>query len=147
MFKPKSVGTRVNATFVELVDLFKTFAELAGLPAPEAGVEGKSFAPVFDDPATALAPVDADVGQVAWAQYDRCPKNESELWTETACKQTARVNISFMGFSMRTVDWRCGNRISPAQLCSVAASGIFLIVVALFVTASQVQRVAAVRRC
>ena len=25
------------------------------------------------------APVDADGGQVAWAQYDRCPKNESEL--------------------------------------------------------------------
>ena len=59
---------RVNATFVELVDLFKTFSELAGLPVPEAGVEGKSFAPVFDNPAKALAPVDPNVGQVAWAQ-------------------------------------------------------------------------------
>ena len=97
---------RVNATFVELVDLFKTFSELAGLPVPEAGVEGKSFAPVFDNPAKALAPVDPNVGQVAWAQYPRCPKNESKLWTKTECKYTARVNITFMGFSMRTVDWR-----------------------------------------
>ena len=122
MFKPKSVGTRINATFVELVDLFKTFAELAGLPAPEAGVEGKSFAPVFDDPATALAPVDADVGQVAWAQYDRCPKNESELWTETACKHTARVNISFMGFSMRTVDWRWVVGTAPFLLICIVVT-------------------------
>lgn len=89
-FKPKSVGMRVNATFVELVDLFKTFSELAGLPAPEAGVEGKSFAPVFDNPAKPLAPVDPDVGQVAWAQYPRCPKNESKLRTKTEWNRRAK---------------------------------------------------------
>lgn len=34
---------------VELIDLFPTFAELAGLPSPD-GLDGKSFAPLLKDP-------------------------------------------------------------------------------------------------
>jgi arylsulfatase A-like enzyme len=41
-------GTLVNG-IVELLDLFPTFCDLAGLPAPE-GLDGKSFLPLLKDP-------------------------------------------------------------------------------------------------
>jgi arylsulfatase A-like enzyme/lysophospholipase L1-like esterase len=41
-------GAKVNG-IVELLDLFPTFCDLAGLPAPE-GLDGKSFLPLLKDP-------------------------------------------------------------------------------------------------
>ncbi len=39
----------VTSSFVETVDIYPTLAALARLPAPR-GLDGKSFAPLFDDP-------------------------------------------------------------------------------------------------
>ena len=86
----------------ELVDLYKTFSDAAGLPAPEASVGGKSLAPLLDD-------VDAPLpgGDVAWSQYARCPKDDQKLWDCTGgCKNVARKDITYMGYSMRTGAWR-----------------------------------------
>ncbi|MCU0875056.1 MAG: sulfatase [Pirellulaceae bacterium] len=44
------VGARANG-IVELLDLFPTFCDLAGLPAP-AGLDGQSFLPLLKDPQT-----------------------------------------------------------------------------------------------
>ena len=46
---PGKVGS-VSSALVETVDLYPTLAALAGLPAPE-GLDGKSFAALFDEPA------------------------------------------------------------------------------------------------
>ena len=48
---PGKEGT-ISSALVETVDLYPTLAELAGLPAP-AGLDGKSFAALFTDPAAA----------------------------------------------------------------------------------------------
>jgi arylsulfatase A-like enzyme len=50
-------------TLVELLDLFPTLAELAGLEAPD-DLQGKSLVPVIEDPGT-------DLGDVAISQYKR----------------------------------------------------------------------------
>jgi len=41
----------VSSAIVETADLYPTLAELAGLPAPPAGLDGKSFAALLGDPA------------------------------------------------------------------------------------------------
>lgn len=76
-------GVRTDA-LVELVDLYPTLAELAGLPAPE-GVEGASLAPLFDDP-------DRSWKKAAFSQFPRpwFYNGEPEL----------------MGYSVRTADYR-----------------------------------------
>lgn len=99
----KSIGARVSKRIVEMVDLYKTFSELAGLPAPESGVEGTSFARAFEDPKSVPTNETENVG---WSQYPRCPKDESKLWDNTDCKVTERSEIKYMGFSMRTLGWR-----------------------------------------
>ena len=64
-WKPSSVGAHTGS-YIELVDLYRTLAALAGAPAPSADVQGDDFSAVFDDPS---APLKAE----AYAQYSRCP--------------------------------------------------------------------------
>jgi iduronate 2-sulfatase len=67
IYDPGAKGNgKVSTRPVELVDLYATLADLAGLPAP-AGVEGKSLRPLIEDPA---AKWDAP----AYTQVSRGPK-------------------------------------------------------------------------
>lgn len=70
-------GTRIDA-LVELVDLYPTLIDLAGLPVDAAGLEGRSFSPL-------LAAPDTPWKRAAFSQYRR---NKA------------------MGYSMRTARYR-----------------------------------------
>ena len=96
---------------VELLDLYKTTVGLAGLPAPQAGVEGTSLVPVFSAPSVAIK-------DYAISQTTRChvssqgisgnqhiePATAEKYYA--ACVRTKREEFGFMGYSMRTADWR-----------------------------------------
>lgn len=76
----KEVGKISNA-LVELVDVYPTLVELAGLPMP-AHLEGESFIPLLD--------------------------NASQTWKQAAFSQYPRKfrNMNLMGYSMRTERYR-----------------------------------------
>jgi iduronate 2-sulfatase len=77
-----------TASLVEMIDIFPTLVELAGLPAAP-GLEGASLVPILDDPS-------ASVKSAAFTQHprpaypDRTPKGQPEV----------------MGYSVRTAQWR-----------------------------------------
>ena len=73
-------GRHSNA-LVELLDVYPTLCELAGVPVPDA-VEGRSLAPVLSDPT-------ASIKDAAFSQFRR-DKNE----------------VPMMGYSMRTDQYR-----------------------------------------
>lgn len=104
-------GTRTES-LVELLDLYPTLADLAGLPAP-AEVEGVSLRPLLEDPA-------ATVKEAAFSQFPR-PMKRPEV----------------MGYSVRTrhyryTEWRSladgkvtarelyDHRTDPAELRNLA---------------------------
>ena len=62
---PASAGRHTQSA-VELLDLYRSIAALAGLPAPPADVGGDDFSPLFANP-------DAVLKDTAFAQYSRCP--------------------------------------------------------------------------
>lgn len=102
-----SHGKHTNSP-AELVDLYKTLAELAGLPAPEASVEGKSLAPLLRDPSQLLP-------GVALSQFPRCYSyvNVTKNWEDRHlhdfaedCQWTNRTHFDIMGYSMRTNEYR-----------------------------------------
>ena len=103
----ESVGKR-PAVLAELIDIFPSVTELAGLQPPEGEeLDGKSLAPVLRNPddhaaAAALKPF-------ALSQYMRCPAdraNASMYWKGNSCLMTDRTMFPFMGYSLRTAEWR-----------------------------------------
>ena len=110
--------------FAELVDLYRTLVELAGLPAPAADVDGTSLAPLLDNP-------QPSVGQAfkpaAYSQMARCllciekPNGKlggmcpaggrageeySPYVAKDDCADTPKETIGYMGFTIRTEAWR-----------------------------------------
>jgi len=113
-WKTNAVGKR-SSVRVELVDMFKTLAELAGISADvQPDVQGASLAPLFDDPegvgalsaALHAKPAFSQIGSCACQNYTR------NNWTGLECGAGRCINtpveqFNFMGYSMRTVDgWR-----------------------------------------
>ena len=89
----------------ELVDLFPTAVDLAGLPAVPSteGLEGKSLVPVLKDPQG-----EHPERVAAFSQYPRCPQyNMKTQSTQWECLQTPKANITRMGYSVRTAEARC----------------------------------------
>jgi iduronate 2-sulfatase len=89
----------------ELVDLYPTLVELAGLPAPppSEGLEGISLVPALQNPGAEHAS-----GKVAaFSQYPRCTQydltTQSEQWE---CLHIPKENFTRMGYSVRVADAR-----------------------------------------
>jgi uncharacterized sulfatase len=76
----KGLGKR-SSSLVELLDVYPTLCDLAGLPAPKV-LEGKSLRPVLDDPA-------ASIHDAAFTQARR------------------GKNAEYWGRTVRTNRWRC----------------------------------------
>ena len=73
---PADVGRRASSVRVELVDVYRTLADLAGLEADvQADVQSTSLAPVFADPdhiPVALAERAAFSQIARWSSRDTC---------------------------------------------------------------------------
>jgi arylsulfatase A-like enzyme len=94
----KAAGRKSRA-LVELVDLYPTLAELAGLPAP-AHLEGTSFQPLLDDPARPWK-------TAAFSEYARRANAKTGSF--------GRGPDTFMGRSVRTDRWRYTEWTDPGQ--------------------------------
>lgn len=91
----ESAGKKTSA-LVELVDMFPTLVELAGLPACQENLEGTSVAALFRDPT-------GTVKNVTLTQYPRCKNVTSGMDT---CGGVKRTDFEYMGYSMRTDRYR-----------------------------------------
>lgn len=111
-WKHKSVGqrTRVRA---ELVDVYRTLAELAGLDQDlQPDIQGTSLAPLFDNPSP--APSSALATKPAYSQIGSCACGvyTKGNWTGKECDagRCVRTNVTdfdFMGYTMITAEgWR-----------------------------------------
>ena len=108
---PRHLPGRTQA-FAELIDLYRTLADLAGAPDPEPGVQGASLAPVVRG--TASAPNETGWKTAAFTQMARCFGGKAGDGNDTytsyekpdACTSVAPTDIEYMGYSIRTLDWR-----------------------------------------
>jgi len=83
----KNPGAK-TASLVEMIDIFPTLVELAGLPAVP-GLDGASLVPLLNDPIASVKPA-AFTQHPRPAYPDRTPKGQPEV----------------MGYSVRTANWR-----------------------------------------
>lgn len=104
-WKPASIGKSTYG-LVELVDLYRSIADLVGAATPGNSIEGHSFAALFDEPD--LDPYEAagamNKEPAAYSQYNRCPRNASAEWDNNECGSASKV--AYMGYSVRTPVWR-----------------------------------------
>mmetsp|Transcript_24259 Transcript_24259/g.26951 ORF Transcript_24259/g.26951 Transcript_24259/m.26951 type:complete len:158 (+) Transcript_24259:1-474(+) len=88
--------------------MYKTLAELTGLGEVEEGVQGTSLATVFDNPEN--LPSDLKTKR-AYSQIGRCgcqyyAKYHVKECDRGACAKIPLGEFDFMGYTMRTNDWR-----------------------------------------
>lgn len=85
---------------VELVDIFRTTVDLAGLPSPPMDtVHGRSVAPLMRAMGSPFN------FSFAVSQYPRCPSSFSRLW-DTNCKRVPNNKVPIMGYSIRVQGFR-----------------------------------------
>lgn len=110
-WKTASIGQRTSA-FAELVDLHPTLAALAGLPftlptalPPAVAVRGTGadLSPLFDTPGAAVAKPGKNA---SFSQWPVCTRNASVMCMACTGRESSRVIIKAMGYSVRTDAFR-----------------------------------------
>ncbi|XP_062507937.1 iduronate 2-sulfatase-like [Corticium candelabrum] len=106
----EAAAGKKTSSLVELVDVFPTLVELAGLPPCQENLEGKSLAPLFKDSTKS-------VKNVSLTQYPRCGNVKTGA---DNCGGVKRTDFEYMGYSIRTdryrytewVEWN-GKKLQP----------------------------------
>ena len=103
--KPASHGRR-HAGLAELVDVYPTLAELAGLLTP-LDLDGTSLVPAFSMDGASVV-----VKHYAFSQFPACPVDPTgvrhPLWAsaEPPCQGVPRKETAYFGYSVRSENWR-----------------------------------------
>lgn len=95
--------------FAENVDIYRSLADLAGLSDKvEGSVDGHSLAPLLQDPSLRNpAAKTAAFSQQAHCLIDPHTNESIDVWTVAdSCTVTPRSLLGWMGYSIRTKDWR-----------------------------------------
>lgn len=97
---PGVAGSSVSNTLVDLVDVFPTLSALAGLPPPPdaSQLDGMDLSPLFHDPTQSLK-------SQAFHQYPACGMAVFNT-TRLSCNSVPKTQFNFMGYSLRTPQWR-----------------------------------------
>eukprot|EP01121_Diplochlamys_sp_Union-15-3_P022537 TRINITY_DN9628_c0_g1_i1.p1 TRINITY_DN9628_c0_g1~~TRINITY_DN9628_c0_g1_i1.p1 ORF type:complete len:466 (+),score=75.52 TRINITY_DN9628_c0_g1_i1:179-1576(+) len=102
-WKTNSIGVTISS-FTEFLDIYPTLVELAGLSKPTDGIEGISFASLFDQPT-------AEIRNVTISQYPRCCENSA--YHNGTCKNLnvdcgskTADQFKLMGYTLRSENWR-----------------------------------------
>lgn len=89
-------GARVDAP-VELLDIYPTLCDLAGLPVSEA-VEGRSLRPLWSDP-------NRNQERIAWSQFPRSVPGKGDV-----------MGCSLRSARYRYTEWRFGREVIATEL-------------------------------
>ena len=116
---PVSHGARTSAP-VELVDIYPTLIDLLCVPPPtndSLPLAGETLMPLLLNPSLPTLPNRS----IARSTYARCPKIGGPIYDDACIHIVERTAFPFMGYTIRTVDWRFtvffawnGSALSPA---------------------------------
>mmetsp|Transcript_78508 Transcript_78508/g.156037 ORF Transcript_78508/g.156037 Transcript_78508/m.156037 type:complete len:218 (-) Transcript_78508:133-786(-) len=99
---PKAMAQRSSTSLVELVDIYPTLLDLAGVTLSGEALEGTSLMPLLEG---------KPWNKVAFSQYPRCLNTSKSheppyLGTRDPCIGVPAREFTHMGYTMRTADWR-----------------------------------------
>ena len=104
--QPNSDGVTHSGAFVELVDIYPTLVELAGLPQPK-GLQGRSIVPVIERPHSWDGQTGPHNRDYAQSQFAHCCRGEPDANRQCgACDKGAPERISYMGYALRNSLYR-----------------------------------------
>mmetsp|Transcript_96 Transcript_96/g.294 ORF Transcript_96/g.294 Transcript_96/m.294 type:complete len:210 (-) Transcript_96:63-692(-) len=95
-----SIGRRTNA-LAEAVDMYRTLADLAGIPVPDNeshGVQGESLVPALVGGTTER--------NYSFSQFAKRGPDSAPFDVCMECFPTGSDAADFMGYSVRSADWR-----------------------------------------
>lgn len=106
-YGPRTPNGKVRKTPVELIDIFPTLSSLANLPTP-SGLDGKDLTKLIRSQNEQQY-----AGYAAFSETPRCgditqpePWKVLERLLQWNCMGTPRPRFTFMGYTVRTLEWR-----------------------------------------